>query len=293
MAYTVFYGNTTKYVDITPIVKEYFVHDSHIQIPANDDVRSFIFGDPLFGVLKHIVVQDATRTIYFANANVYHKVEGLDSVEKIPYYKLDQIQSGLKFVGGSIMDEYPEQTMAVSFIKPDNKVLEIGGNIGRNSCIIASLLKDSNNLVTLECDGKSAAILNQNRNLNNFKFHIEPSALSKRFLIQRGWMTIPSDVVLEGYTKVNTISWSDLCEKYKIEFDTLVLDCEGAFYWILKDEPSILKNIKTIIVENDYRDLSHKQYVDQALAKEGFQPVFTRAGGFGPCYDVFFQVWTR
>jgi hypothetical protein len=31
--------------------------------------------------------------------------------------------------------------------------------------------------------------------------------------------------------------------------NTLVLDCEGAFYWILKDMPDILNNIEKILMD--------------------------------------------
>ena len=49
-------------------------------------------------------------------------------------------------------EEYPEQVMSVLFFEPDDKVLELGSNIGRNTLVISSLLKDSSNLVTLETD---------------------------------------------------------------------------------------------------------------------------------------------
>jgi hypothetical protein len=98
--------------------------------------------------------------------------------------------------------------------------------------MIASVLNDSSNLVTLECDLISYDQLKSNRNLNNFNFHIQNSALSARKLIQNGWTTIPSDELLPGYSQVNTITLSELKNKYQIEFDTLVLDCEGAFYFI-------------------------------------------------------------
>ena len=39
-----------------------------------------------------------------------------------------------------------------------------------------------------------------------------------------------SDELLPGYKPVNTITLEELNNKYNIEFDTLVLDCEGAFY---------------------------------------------------------------
>ncbi len=51
-------------------------------------------------------------------------------------------------------DEYPEQFLTVRFIKPDHCVIEIGGNIGRNSCVISKFLNNSNNLLVIESDPK-------------------------------------------------------------------------------------------------------------------------------------------
>ena len=154
--------------------------------------------------------------------------------------------------------------MAVKYLNGNEKVLEIGGNIGRNSLIIASILEDETNFVTLECDENIANQLTENRNLNNLKFHIESSALSNRKLIQRGWDTIPSDVLQNGFKWVNTITLDDLKTKYNIEFNTLVLDCEGAFYYILIDMPEILNNIKLIIMENDYENEDHYNYINHS-----------------------------
>jgi len=123
-------------------------------------------------------------------------------------------------------------------------------------------LKNNNNFVTMECDSDIAGILQYNRDINKMNFHIESAALSKRKLIQKGWNTICSDEVLEGYKSVNIISYEEIMRKYNIQFDTLILDWEGAFYYILMDMPEILNNVKLIIMENDYRDIKHKEYVD-------------------------------
>lgn len=96
-------------------------------------------------------------------------------------------------------------------------------------------------------------------------FHIEPAALSKRKLIQCGWDSKPSEILEEGYSWINTITFKQLRSKYNIKFDTLVLDCEGAFYYILLDMPEILDNIKLIIMENDYHVSEHKEYIDNVL----------------------------
>jgi FkbM family methyltransferase len=194
---------------------------------------------------------------------------------------------------GTFGEELPEQKMAARYLTGNEKVLEIGANIGRNSLIIAALLENTTNLVTLECDENIANQLTENRDINHSQFHIERAALSKRKLIQKGWDTKPSEVLEEDHKWVNTITLDELKAKYRIQFDTLVLDCEGAFYYILMDMPEILDNINVIIMENDYHDASHKEYVDKILTENGFHSDYREAGGWGPCYDRFFEVWTK
>jgi FkbM family methyltransferase len=206
--------------------------------------------------------------------------------------KIDVLHSKLKIKYGNFNEELPEQKMAVRYLTGNEKVLEIGGNIGRNSLIIGSIV-NNNNFVTLECDNNIADQLLENRNLNNMNFHIERSALSKRKLIQKGWDTIVSDTLLHGYKLVNTIILDELYSKYNINFDTLVLDCEGAFYYILMDMPEILNNINLIIMENDYHDLSKKNYIDDILKKNNFYVDYSESGGWGPCYNNFFEVWKK
>ncbi len=124
-------------------------------------------------------------------------------------------------------------------------------------------------------------------------FHIENSALSKHKLIQKEWVTIASNVLLDGYKEVQSITWEELNNKYNIQFDTLVLDCEGSFYNILMDMPEILDNIKLIIMENDYFEITKKGYIDNILFKNNFKVEYSEGGGWGPCENYFFQVWKR
>ena len=209
--------------------------------------------------------------------------------------KLKNIQDSLIIHHGSFNEELPEQKMAVRYLSGNEKVLEIGGNVGRNSLIIAKILNQNgnSNLVTLECDRGIANQLHENRTINNLNFVIVNAALSKKKLIQQGWNTKVSDVLEDGYKKVNIISFQQLLSKYNINFDTLVLDCEGAFYYILMDMPEILNNINLIIMENDYLDISHKNYIDDILKKNNFYVDYSESGGWGPCYNNFFEVWKK
>jgi hypothetical protein len=71
------------------------------------------------------------------------------------------------------------------------------------------------------------------------------------------------------------------------------LDCEGAFYNILRDMPEILNNIKLIIMENDYQDIKLKTFIDDILIKQNFKVDYQQRGGWGPCEDRFFEVWIK
>ena len=295
----IFYGVDTHHIDVTDICLSKLTNNNVITIPAGDGNRSNYFSDPVYGVVKKIIININDDIQEYADR--YHvKIDTNNNT--ITYEdgyiietKLQNIHSSLILYHGTFRDELPEQKMAVRYIKGHEKVLEIGGNIGRNSLIIASLLNYSNNLVTLEMDNTISSKLEENRDLNNLSFFIEKSALSNRRLIfQQGrWETQPSDVLLDGFCWANTITWEELNEKYNIEFDTLVLDCEGAFYYILMDIPEILKNINLIIMENDYRDIRHKQYIDEVLLNNNFYRDYVEYGGWGPCKGNFFEVWKR
>jgi len=211
------------------------------------------------------------------------------------FKSLDELHSKLKLAFGSFQEELPEQKITFNNLTGKEKVLEIGGNIGRNSLIIGSILaaNNNNNFVVLESDTNIYNQLLYNRNINNLNFNIENAALSTKTIIQNGWTTIPSPVLLDGYKFVNIISYENLINKYNIDFDTLILDCEGAFYYILKDMEYILNNINMIIMENDYTDLQHKLYVDNILIKNNFLRSYVERGGWGCCENCFYEVWKK
>lgn len=283
-------------IDITELI--YTKHTTHsiAYIPSGDIKRAQIFSDPFPNILKSIFITvNGITTMYTDKTELYIDFKnGLVFTENI-LDSLEELHKILSLDFGSFQDELPEQKMVVRYLTGKEKVLEIGGNIGRNSLIISSILRREKNhqFVVLETDKNIYLQLIHNKDLNDLVFYVENSALSKRKLIQKGWETIQSDELLPGYTNVKCIDWEALCKKYAIEFDTLVLDCEGAFYYILKDMPEMLTNIELIIMENDYKDISHKRYVDMILRKYRFAVDYQESGGWGPCYNFFFEVWKR
>lgn len=293
----IFYGLSNKSIDVTDICLTQLTNNNIITISNGDNNRAKYFTDPLPGIHKKIIISindnlteyDEFITLKINIINNAITIINNDDINN----KLKNIHSKLNIKYGTLNEEVPEQKMVLRYLTGNEKVLEIGGNIGRNSLVIANILQNNANLVTLECDINIAKQLKENRDLNNFTFNIENSALSNKRLIQKGWDTMPSDTLKEGWSWVKTITFSEIKNKYNIEFDTLVLDCEGAFYYILMDMPEILNNINLIIMENDYTDISHKQYIDTILHQNGFHVDYREAGGWGPCYDCFFEVWKK
>jgi len=318
-----FYGVDHRYVDITNRAFELCSDGDRLYVPAGDTIRAEIFTDPAYGVIKNIIVLregngNITCTLYGPDEIVEF---GLNQQEKQTYQlengtnptrlpanlssaedKINFLHAHLKFTGGSMNEELPEQNMIIRFLNPRAKVLEIGANIGRGTLTIASALEDPKNLVTCECDPMSVELLRNNRFANQFDFHIEPSAISYRRLIQKGWITVPSDELLPDHHWVNTITFEELARKYAIEFDTLVADCEGALYYILNDNKSLLQNIGTIILEADYYAIDHKKSVESVFAEFGLRKIYSQSLDVAhpyrflfpeECADSFYEVWTK
>lgn len=293
------YGIPDNKLDVTEICYTQLLRDNIITIPAGDHSRTPFFTDPAGGILKKFFItnKDNVETEYEHDSRI--DINIIDETIQVVTYaeimnKLANIHKDLKIMHGSFSEEVPEQLMVARYLTGNEKVLEIGGNIGRNTLVIAKILGNNcKNFVTMESDVEISEQLKSNRDLNNFDFHIETSALSMKKLIQLGWTTKPSDVLLDGYKEVNTITLDNLNKKYNIQFDTLVLDCEGAFYYILMDMPEILNNVNLIIMENDYFDIKHKEYIDNVLKKNNFYVDYSEGNGWGDCTTYFYQVWKK
>lgn len=313
-----YYGIEGNYANITKNVFTKCLKDGWINIPGDDDRRSILFGDPMFGVHKHIkVIEENKSNIYSSNEEIRIKVDPLESLpnsylpfeqrkewwresgSKIedPNERLIQLQNRLRLSCEDFVEEFPEQLMITKFLDPSDKVLEIGANIGRSSCIIASILNDDKNFVTLECHPNIVEKTKRSRDLNGFTFQIEPSALSKRSMIQKGIFTYVYDELVgprptpNGYMKVKTTSWNEFKTKYPIDFNVLVADCEGSLYHIIKDEDTFLDGFNKVIMENDYRTMEEYEFVRDQLMKRGLRNVFRQKGGWGCCYSFFYEVW--
>jgi len=313
--YIIKYGTDYKNIDVTSIVYNKLIKQNIIYIPQGDGNRASYFTDPLEYVLKSVFITDPENNTkkYDDTTKIYIDLNNekiFTNKDVIPEYiknihidyneKLSEIHQKINIDYGDFSQEYSEQMMSIKNLTGKEKVLEIGGNIGRNSLIIAYILnqKKNNKLVTLEsCKSIYQKLLHNKLNNPSLDFFIENSALSTKPLKQNRWDTSFYDggILEKDYQLVNTLTFQELQEKYQIEFDTLVLDCEGAFYYILLDMPEILDNIKLIMIENDFKEEEQKKYFDDSLLNRGFFNSYSEDLIIGPgnIRKDFFQVWKK
>jgi FkbM family methyltransferase len=299
--YGISYRENDLYADVTHRLKMICLATgtSEITIPQDDLDRYALFRvDPVFGVVKCVKVLQKGQSVLLDRPTSidFSKIIGtMETRKAASLASLAEIHGRIALRHGSMRDEFPEQVMSVTFVDPEATVLEIGGNIGRNSLVLANILKNSNRLVVLESDPNTAKLLSENRDAHGFSFHVEASALSKRKLMQdSSWTTTPAIEPLQaGWRMVNTLSFSELEKKYGLVFNHLVADCEGALYYILLDDETILRNINTILIENDFVDFSHKVKVDEIFRANGFVLAYNEPGGWGFCFASFYQAWIK
>jgi len=211
--------------------------------------------------------------------------------------------------GGSFDDELIEQEFCIKYINPNNNILELGSNIGRVSIVISHILKSgTGKLVTLETNSQIFKTLIQNKKHNGLDFIAMNKALSKRDISQimhgNNWCSYPtheiSDSEIFKYFQndlvfVDKISFEEIKKQTNIDFDTLVIDCEGAFYFILKDFPEILDNINLILIENDCSEEYQNTFILDTFKNNGFRLIESKTLdiAWGSCIDHFWQVWKK
>jgi len=180
--------------------------------------------------------------------------------------KLKELYSKLSKYNNSDIEsriniERPEQELIVKYLPTECCVLEFGGESGTTSLLINKIIKDPNKHVIIEPSFNSIIKLNKTAEIYNTKYKIVHGFIGKnREIHKKLW---PECEISKMY---------DLKEINKLvdeNFDVLVIDCEGAFYNILKEFPEILDNIKLIIIENDGPH-ENIPYIRETIKKNNF-----------------------
>ena len=171
--------------------------------------------------------------------------------------------------------EAEERELIRTFIRPEDRVLELGGCLGIVSCVTNKLLNDKTHHVVVEGNPFCIPAIHRNRNLNQCGFLIENCAVSNQteatFYLHPVW-------VVGGTTQRKTSlpvrlpgrSLTELHNRYG-PFNTLIMDIEGSELEIFEKATDTLKLYRLVIVELH----------DWAIGADGVQKcrdLFTAAG---------------
>jgi len=136
----ILYGTKEHNIDVTLTCLIKLKTADIITIPDGDLNRAAYFTDPLLGTKKSVYIIN-NNTSYEYDEHYIIKINIMDNSisatsSQIIDDKLQMMHSKLKINHGSLNNEVPEQKMVIRYLTGKEKVLEIGGNIGRNSLII-------------------------------------------------------------------------------------------------------------------------------------------------------------
>ena len=135
MSVIVLYGVKDNVKDVTEICLEKLTNNNIITIPNGDHIRANHFKDHLIGIEKKIFITINNEEFeYDQSYIIYINLENFtittdNNIENNIDNKIKNIHKNLQIKYGNLYDELPEQKMTVNYLKGNEKVLEIGGNI--------------------------------------------------------------------------------------------------------------------------------------------------------------------
>ena len=165
--------------------------------------------------------------------------------------------------------EVQEQHDANLYIKPDDKVLELGARWGGISITINKILKNKKDHVAVEPESIVWDALEKNRDRHYCEFKICKGAISNKPLKMndggyQGFGNYTSHVV-DG--DVNLFKISD----FDIDFNVLVVDCEGALQNFYDENKEFFKQLRLILFERDRKEACDYDYLENEFINLGFK----------------------
>ena len=168
--------------------------------------------------------------------------------------------------------EYPEQKLAKKYISDESIVLELGARYGTVSCIINKQISNPNNMVVVEPDERVWGALEKNMKNNNCNFNIVKGFISRKHLnlINKDTGSGTTSII-DNNSNINSYTLEEIEEKYNLQFNTLVADCEGYLEEFLDENPKLYSQLKIILFEKDYPNKCNYNNIINNLIKHNFK----------------------
>jgi len=160
--------------------------------------------------------------------------------------------------------EHIEQELTRKYIKPHHKVLELGARYGSVSIITNKIVQDKKSHYVVEPDKEVWDCLENNMKINNCDFNIIKGIIGKNKYKLEG----------DGYAKTSVrdnnsdIKLFDLPD---IDFNALIVDCEGFLEIFYNENKSLFNKLELMIIECDEPNKCNYNYLLEEFNKLNYE----------------------
>jgi FkbM family methyltransferase len=180
--------------------------------------------------------------------------------------------------------EKEEQDLARTYVLEDDVVLELGARYGSVSCTINNNLGIKTNQVVVEPDERVWEALEINKKANNCHFHIIKGFISYKKLNltdKSSHLGCGTSTIEDSNTTIPSYSLSEIKNKYKLNFNVLIADCEGFLEMFYDENTNFFDSLRLVIFECDRPDKCNYNKIKTSLTNKGFTNLL----------DSFQNVW--
>ena len=171
---------------------------------------------------------------------------------------------------GKIVDytrnESTEVKQAKQYIKPDDRVLELGARFGGVAVTTNKILKDKDQHYVVECDPSVWDTLDFNKNNNNCSFNIIKGTISrkKQGISGKSWAT---HTVQDEESNIPNYPLP------LVDFNVLIADCEGFIEQFYDENKEFFKGLRLILLEKDRPNHCNYDRIFEEFKNLGFKQI--------------------
>ena len=174
--------------------------------------------------------------------------------------------------------ERPEHLLVQRHVDPDSTgVLELGGRYGTTTCELARKLRNSGKVVAVEPDSSVWPFWQGNMESHHCRANLVKGVVGNKdhggvkqdTYGTRAYRDL-GNTDLGGakwgtYLNVSATPWQEVELQFGVKIDTLLIDCEGCVLSFLDENPGLLEQVNTILLEGDMGE--YKGYHSPAVCQ--------------------------
>ena len=188
--------------------------------------------------------------------------------------------------------EFSEQELLGKYVKKNDNILQLGGNIGASCICVDKIIDKKNKNICVEPNPKIINVLKKNKEFNKSNFHIIYGAISENQNLKLSdevaypnpddYNFYGSKVLNDGNINIKTYSLHQIQDIKKI--NVLFADCEGCLEKFIDEYEGFLKQLRLIIYEADQGHLCDYKKIKKILLNNNFKNVEVNGQNY---------VWTK